>query len=179
LAERFYNMAIEFNKVSCIGHVSKHIADALTSLDPTSPASISCFIRQPLAGVQTSSAEFPAVLGSVLKQLRIKIETHPSLELLDRSVDWLLLYLSIVDIDPDIRTVIIATLSRIMGQYSTIIQTESGGSSDRVADLLQEFRVRGLEKLFLSGIAWSSKIWPLHPKLLALQGSTAALGDSY
>ncbi|MCJ1382248.1 U3 snoRNP protein [Xylographa soralifera] len=172
--ERFYNVAIEFNNISCIRQISNHIANALTSLDPASPASISCFIRQPLAGVQTSSSDFPAILGVVLKQLRIKIETHPSLEFLDRSVDWLLSYISGADIDPDIRTVIIATLSRVMGQYRTMIQTKGGGLSDRVADLLREFQARGLEKLFLSTLAWSSEVWPLHPGLLTLKDSAAS-----
>ncbi|MCJ1389008.1 U3 snoRNP protein [Xylographa bjoerkii] len=176
LGERFYNVAIGFN-IGCIGRVSKHIADTLKSLDPNCPASISCFLRQPLVGVQTSSSEFPTILGFVLKQLRIKVETHPSLELLDRSVDWLLFYISTADIDPDIRIVIVATLSRIMGQYSTIVQTNGGGSCDRVVDLLQEFQARGLEKLSFSTIAWSSKVWPLHPGLLALQGSLTSLGD--
>ncbi|MCJ1437162.1 U3 snoRNP protein [Xylographa pallens] len=175
--ERFYNVAIEFTSIGCVGEISKHIANALMSLDNASPASISCFIRQPLAGVQTSSPEFPAILGVVLKQLRIQIETHPSLELVDRSMDWLLSCISAGDIDPDIRTVIVATLSRIMGQYRTLILTKGGGSGDRVADLLQGFQARGLEKLFLSTLAWSSKVWPLHPGLLTLKASAASQGD--
>ena len=175
--ERFYDMAIEFNNISCIGQLSKHIANALIFLDPASPASINCSIRQPLAGVQISSSEFPAILGVVIKQLRIMIETHTSLEFLDRSMDWLLSYLSAGDIDPDIRTVMIATLSRCMGQYRTIIQTKGGGSSDRVADLLRQFQERGLEKLFLSALGWSSEVWPLHSGLLVLKGSRALEGD--
>ncbi|MCJ1400814.1 U3 snoRNP protein [Xylographa trunciseda] len=177
LGERFYNVAIGFNSVGCTAQICRHIADILTSLDPTSPASISCFIRKPLAGMQTSSTEFPAMLGLALKQLKIKMESHLSLELIDRSVDWLLTYMSAADIDPDIRTVIIATLSRIMSQYKTMVLTKGGGSSDRVADLLQEFQARGLEKLSFSIIVWSLKVWPLHPRLLALRGSVASLGD--
>ena len=173
LGERFYNVAIEFNSMSCIAEISKHIANTLMSLDHTSPASISCFIRQPLAGVQTSSPEFPAILSVILKQLRIQIEAHPSLELVDRSMDWLASCISAGDIDPDIRTVIVATLSRLMGQYRTMIQTKGGGSGDRAAHLLQGFQARGLEKLFLSTLAWSAEVWPLHPGLLTLKASVA------
>ncbi|MCJ1285038.1 U3 snoRNP protein [Xylographa opegraphella] len=175
--ERFYNMVIEFNSISCIGQISKHIVNSLMSLDSTSPASTNCFIRQPLAGVQTSSPEFPAILSVVLKQLSIKIEMHPSLDFLDRSMDWLLSYISIGDIDPDIRTVIIATLSRIMSRYRTVIETNNGGLSDRIVDLLRGFQSNGLEKLFLSTLAWSSEIWPLHPGLFALKDSMVNKGD--
>ena len=169
--EYFYNMVIGMDTIDCIGEISEHIARALMSLDSTSPASISCFIRQPLAGVHHASSEFPARLGSVLKQLKIELETRPSLELLNRSLDWLLVYLSIADLDQDIRVVIVSTLSRVMRQYSTTIQTKGGGSSDRVADLLQEFRARELHDLSFSTIAWSSKVWPSHPRLQALPHS--------
>ena len=174
LGERFFNVAIEFTNISCVGQISKHIAVALMSLDPASPAATSCFIRQPLVGVQTSSAEFPTKLGVVLKQLRIKIDTHPPLDLLDRSMDWLLSYITDEDMDPDIRTVIIATLNRIMGRYQTTIQTKGGGSCDRVIVLLRRFQAKGLEKLFISNLAWSFEIWPLHPGLLALKDTKAS-----
>lgn len=143
--ERFFNVLVGFSTISSLDKMSKHIADALILLDPTSPASISCDIRQPLIGIQPGSSEFPVVLGSVLKKMRIKLEAQTSLALYEKSVAWLLEYLDISDLDPDIRTAIVATVGRIMGLYKILIQRHGEVSAHRLAQVLEQFQVRGLE----------------------------------
>ncbi|MCJ1244581.1 U3 snoRNP protein [Trapelia coarctata] len=173
-AEQFFNLTTSFETLSCSSKISKHIADALSSLDPTSPSSISCSIRQPLIGIQHRSPEFPVALGSVLKRINLSIEAQLSVELYEKAVEWLTSYLILKDLDSDIRTVIAATLSRIMSSYKRIVERQGGGSGDRVAKLLEQLRRGGLESMVSSMLPWSMETWPPNPRLLALQGSSSA-----
>ena len=173
-AEQFFNLAVTYETLSCSSKISRHVADALSSLDPTSSSSISCSIRQPLTGIQPSSPAFPVALSSVLKRLSESIETLPSLELYEKAVEWLSPYLLLKDLDPDIRTVISATLNRIISSYKRIVERQGGGSSERVARLLEQLRHGGLENLVAAMLPWSVETWPGNLRLEALQGSSSS-----
>jgi len=173
-AEQFFNLTASFETLSCSSKISKHITDVLSSLNPTSPSSISCAIRQPLIGRQHGSLEFPVALGSVLKRINKSTEAQPSLELYEKFVEWLSSYLIRKDLDPDIRTVISATVNRIMNSYKRMVESQGGGSSDRVAKLLEQLRHGGLESLVSAMLPWSLQTWPPNSRLLALKGPSPA-----
>ena len=173
-AEQFFNLATSFESLSCSTKLSKHIADTLDSLDPTSISSISCSIRQPLIGIQHGSPEFPVALGSVLKRINKSLEAQPALEFYEKIIEWLSSYLMLKDLDADIRKVISATLTRIMTSYKRIAERQGGDSSDRVAQLLKQLRHCGLESLVSSLLPWCIQTWPTDSFLLALQGSSSA-----
>lgn len=173
-AEQIFNLAVTYETLSCSSKISRHIADALSSLDPTSFSSISCSIRQPLTGIQPASPAFPVALSSVLKRLSESMETQPSLELCEKAVEWLSPYLLLKDLDPDIRTVISATLNRIMSSYKRIVERQGGGSSERILRLLEQLRRGGLESLVSAMLPWSVETWPGTLRLEALQGSSSS-----
>lgn len=172
-AEQFFNLAVTYDTLSCSSKISGHVADALSSLDPTSLSSISCSIRQPLTGIQPKSPAFPVALSLVLKRLSESMETQPSLELYEKAVEWLSPYLLLKDLDPDIRTVISSTLNRIMSSYKRIVEGQGGGSSERFARLLEQLRRGGLESLVSAMLPWSVETWPGNLRLEALQGSSS------
>lgn len=171
-AEQFFNLAVTYETLSCSSKISRYVADALSSLNPTSPSSISCSIRQPLIGLQPESPAFPVALSSVLKRLSESMGTHSSLEVYEKAVEWLSPYLLLKDLDPDIRTVISATLNRIMSSYKTIAQRQGGGSSERFVRLIEQLRRAGLKNLVSVMLLWSVEIWPGNLRLKALQGSS-------
>lgn len=171
-AEQFFNLTATYSTLPSSPKISKHIADALNTIDPTSLPSISCSIRQPLIGLPHLAPEFPAALGSALKRSIKSTEAHSSLELHEKLAQWLSAYLGLKDLDPDVRTVISATVNRIMGSYKTLVEREGGSSSERVAKLLEQLRRGGLESLVSSMLQWSMERWPPTPRLLALQASS-------
>ena len=169
--ERFFVMTAEFKSLNCLNKITKHIADVLTILEPLSPVAISCSLRQPLVGIKPETPDFPATLGSVLKEVRTSFATKPSLDLHESVMKWLSPYLRLSNLDPDIRAAISATIGRIMTDYKVAVQTQGGSSGDRLADLVERFQQVGLDTLVLSTLKWSLELWPSYSRLAAIEKS--------
>ena len=170
---RYFDLTASFEMMSSSAKILQHISDTLSSLNSNSPTAISCRIRRLLIGIHHQSPEFPIVFGSVVKQLKTSIDSQPSIDLIEKVTDWLLPYLAHMDLDQDIRTVLLAIFANAIGQYRNAALIESGPSSDRLAGYLEALYAGGLDSSASPLLSWSLEKWPSNTRLLTLQGSTA------
>ena len=183
LGEGFFNMYAGFQDVPCLSRVLEHVADRLVSMAPKSPIALDCHIRQPLIGMKATASGFPVALSLTLDRLNCsldkvpsigdsKAQPYPRLSLLQRTIDWLLLYLALEGLDQDIHKVLMATLRRMAIQYQQGIRDKGGDRAEEVADYIEKFQSRGLYKLAASLISWSIHTWPSSTRLLTLKDAS-------
>ena len=141
VGEGFFQVIATFHGIPCAAQILQHMTSSLLNTAPSSPVALSCFIRQPLVGVEALSSRFPEAFGTVVDRLNSTMhdstifkstkEGSSSRSLLaERIMKWML---SIIadDLDFDIIRVIAVTLKKLWNQYQFDIEqaTESGGGS--------------------------------------------------
>ena len=170
---RCFDLTASFEMISSSAKILQHFSDTLNTLNSNSPTAISCRIRCPLIGVHHGSPEFPAILGSVVKQLKNSIDSLPSLNLIEKATDWLLPYLAHSDLDQDIRRVLLAILAHIVGQYRNIALIDTGASGDKLAGYIEGLQASGLNNSASPLLSWSLEKWPSNTRLLTLKRAIA------
>lgn len=107
VAEKFFDMFASFSKVSVLPRVIQHVLDSMAEPYPNAPASCSCYIRQPLIGVDINSATYPKALREALARLRGALETtSDKAQLAQRTTAWIEPVLESEDLDAGIRAVL-------------------------------------------------------------------------
>lgn len=90
VAEEFFNMFASFSQVSCLPKVLQHVLDSMTDTYPIDPSTCSCFVRQPIVGIDPLTAEFPMAFASSLDRLKEAKEMTSDRSQLSRKVAaWL------------------------------------------------------------------------------------------
>ncbi|KAL0465309.1 U3 small nucleolar RNA-associated protein 6 domain-containing protein [Neurospora intermedia] len=109
--EAFFDMFATFGHVSCQSKITQHVLSAMEESFPKSACTASCFIRQPLIGVDINTPEFPNALRESLARLRKAYaeQTEDKKALAGKIVDWASKILEIESLDPAIKTVLEAT----------------------------------------------------------------------
>lgn len=106
-AEQFFGMFAEFSTVSIQERIIQHVLDVMAELYPNSPATCSCSIRQPLIGIDVTSAAYPKALREALARLRSALDTTTDkAQLAQKTTAWIEPILSSADLDAGIRTVL-------------------------------------------------------------------------
>jgi U3 small nucleolar RNA-associated protein 6 len=106
-AEAFFDVFASFPKVSCQPKLVQHVLDVMMAEYPTHPATCSCYVRQPLIGVEYNTAEFPKALREALARLRSMSEsTKDKSALRTKTSAWIDPLLAFDDLDAGIRTVL-------------------------------------------------------------------------
>ena len=179
LAEEIFDMAAEFDGVPCVSKIRHHIVDALLAKAPTSPAALTCFIREPVIGVEILSADFPRALNTALDRLRTVLQdtlpiprssetTRLRIILSNRIVDWILPYLDVQALDQDIRRVLVATLKKLIGQYRITFQQVPSNGNTELAELATKLLDKGLGELAKPLVASGMQMSPNDSHLLSL-----------
>lgn len=105
--EAFFDMFAEFTTVSAQPAIIQHVLDAMVDDFPKHPSTCSCVIRQPLIGVDASTAEFPRALREVLARIKTHMETTADKgKLVAKTVAWMEPILAREDLHDGIRTVL-------------------------------------------------------------------------
>lgn len=113
-AEDFFDMFAAFTQVRCLPKILQHVLDSMTELYPTDACTCSCYIKQPLAAIEPSSAEFPAALGSALDRLKEAMaKVKDKGDLSKKTKAWIEPILAIEELDPGIQTVLRHTLRKL------------------------------------------------------------------
>lgn len=171
IGEQMFDMISEFENVPCTSGILLYIMDFLLTEAPTSSATLSCFIRQPVICVGVLSADFPGALIVALDRLKIALDTtipftgtpttsRPRSALASTIMDWILSFLGTEDLDLDIRKVLLATLKRVWIQYQIDIQQGLWDSAFELFNIIEKLRVRGFEGLAEQGLALGTRLWP-------------------
>lgn len=106
-AEAFFDVFASFPKVSCQPKLVQHVLDTMMAEYPTHLATCSCYVRQPLIGVEYNTPEFPKALRDALARLRSMLEsTKDKSALAARTLAWIDPLLGFEDLDTGIRTVL-------------------------------------------------------------------------
>ncbi|KAK0724472.1 U3 small nucleolar RNA-associated protein 6-domain-containing protein [Lasiosphaeris hirsuta] len=117
-AEIFFDMFSQFLQVSSQEKIIDHVLGAMEEFS-THPSTCNCKIRQPLAGVEPQSVEFPRALRDSLNRLRAAMETTDNKKVLaQKTIAWVEPILKVENLDAGIRTVLEHT-KRSMGELSS------------------------------------------------------------
>lgn len=179
VGENFFDMIAEFREVPHTVKILQHISSSLLNTGPSSPAALSCFIRQPLVGVGASSPQFPGALGMVMDRLQATMQDSatfrgskedPSLRslLASKIMKWMLSF-TLDDLDPDIIKVIAVTLKKLWNRYLLDIEQAAESRSGPFADIFTRFQEKGFADLVDSSKTLALHLWPHDPKIQSLQ----------
>ncbi|CAN8105367.1 unnamed protein product [Discula destructiva] len=72
--EAFFDMFAKFTKLSAQSSIIQHVLDIMSEDFSKHPSTCSCVIRQPLIGVDITTAEFPRALREVLLRIKAQME---------------------------------------------------------------------------------------------------------
>lgn len=113
--EVFFDMFAEFPRVSAQSTILQHVLDAMVESYPAHPSTCSCLIRQPLIGVDTTTAAFPRALREVLARIKAQNEkTEDKGALASKTIAWIDPILANTELDSGVRMVLAHT-KRKMG----------------------------------------------------------------
>ena len=105
-AEAFFDMFAEFSQVRSLTKILQHVLDAMMELYEKDAETWNCYLRQPLVGLEPSSAAFAAALGTSLDRLKDAFETKDKAKLEKKMKVWINSLLELKDLDPGVRTVL-------------------------------------------------------------------------
>lgn len=178
----FFDMVAEFFDIPCTDKILQHLMDTLQSLAPESPETLIRWIRQPALGADATSAGFPSIFGLCLDRMNTSfkiLDLHPARPrgiLGQRVTEWMLPYLSVEYLDPNVRKVVVMTLRKVWSQCLADIERDPPGMAADVASLLDKLDAEGLHKSSDPARTWALQKWSSESKLF-LQGpeKTSAL----
>ena len=170
----FFDMVLEFSEVPHARIILSHVANKLHEIKPRSPFALIRWIQQPVSGINTTSADFPASLGTSLKRVKTasrslkfssgEMTNAQSRRILDQLVlTWILSFVD-GDLDPDIRKALLMTFENIWSQYQADVEHQPSESMPHVANMLDQVRthVPGLAE---KTTPWALRVWPHEHKL--------------
>ena len=169
LGEQFFDMVAQFDGLPCLSKILQHVADRLINLDKNGSASWSCYARQPIVGIKATSSSFPKALGTTLSRLKSGAENSNPVEFTPNAIGWLVPYLNETDLDPDIRKVLVATISKIITQYRNAVTGQGVASGSEFASMLKNVGSRGMSFIVTKHLPWALEVWPANRGLLAIQ----------
>lgn len=105
--EIFFNMFAEFSSVSAQSTIIQHVLDAMVAEYPAHPSTCSCVIRQPLIGVDATTAALPRALRDVLARIKTQTDkTEDKGALASKTIAWINPILANKELDSGVRTVL-------------------------------------------------------------------------
>jgi U3 small nucleolar RNA-associated protein 6 len=113
-AEDFFDMFASFAQVRCLPRILQHILDSMMESYPGDLCTCSCYIRQPVLRIESTSPEFPRAIGSTLDRLKQMMAiTKDKVELSKKIKACLSRILSLDELDPGIQTVLRHTIRKL------------------------------------------------------------------
>lgn len=112
--EVFFDMFAGFTNVSAQSMILQHVLDTMVEAYPTHPSTCSCLIRQPLIGVDATTAAFPRALREVLARVKAQTEkTEDKATLAAKTIAWVNPILANKELDSGVRTVLEHTKGKL------------------------------------------------------------------
>lgn len=179
VGEDFFDMIAQFHEAPHAAKILQHITSSLLNTAASSPAALSCFIRQPLVGVGALSPRFPGALRTVMDRLNSTMQestiftgskeglTSRSL-LAQRIMTWMLSFIS-DGLDPDITKVIAVALKKLWNQYRLDIEQAAGNNSGPFADIFTDLQEKGFADMVNPSKTLALRLWPHDAKIQSLR----------
>lgn len=113
-AKQFFDMFAAFSNVHCQAKVVNHVVNSMMEQYKREPAALSCYIRQPIVGVDVQSDKFASVLATVLERVNTSIqETKDRKALAEQVRTWAAPILALQDLDSGVQTFLAIMLNKI------------------------------------------------------------------
>ncbi len=113
-AEDFFDMFASFTQVRCLPKILQHVLDSMMESYPGDSCTCSCYIRQPVLGIEQTSPDFPTAVGSTLDRLKEMLATaKDKVELSKKIKEWLERILKLEEVDPGIEIVLRHTIRKM------------------------------------------------------------------
>jgi len=113
-AEDFFDMFACFTQVRCLSKILQHVLDSMIEAYPRDACTCSCYVRQPVLGIEPESPEFPPAIGTALDRLKETMATvKDKAELSKKMNTWFERILSLEELDPGIETVVKHTMRKL------------------------------------------------------------------
>jgi U3 small nucleolar RNA-associated protein 6 len=113
-AEYFFDMFAAFTQVRCLPKILQHVLDSMKDSYPQDPCTCSCYLKQPVLGIEPTSPEFPLAIRSTLDRLKVAMATVKDKgELSKKTKAWFERILCLEELDPGIQTVIRYTIKQL------------------------------------------------------------------
>ena len=113
-AEDFFDMFASFTQVRCLPKILQHVLNSMMESYPGDSCTCSCYIRQPVLGIDPMSPEFPMAIGPTLDRLKEVMATAKSKTELSKKIKvWLERILGLDELDPGIQTVLRHTIRKL------------------------------------------------------------------
>lgn len=180
IGEEIFDMVAGFQGVPCVHKIRHHIVDVLLAKAPLDPVALTCFIREPVIGIEVLSVAFPGALSTALDRLRTTLQetlpflgssitAGPRIVLSSRIVNWILPFLDVQDLDQDIRKVLMATLKKLLGQDGASFHQLPGSNDNEIAKLATKLLDKGFKDIAKPLLASGLHISPSDPRSSSLQ----------
>ncbi|CAF9920261.1 MAG: U3 snoRNP protein [Heterodermia speciosa] len=180
LGKELFDTVASFRGVPCVAKILRHIVQGLQSTTPSSPATMSCFFKEPTLSDGPVSAGFPAALRSSLDRLKISVETlsaSSNLESTARSrsilarevINWILDLHTHDVLDQDVTKVLLAILKKTWNQFIIDLEMSPGINAHEFSEVLETLQKKEFKGLAASGVIVGLRLWPEHTHLLAIQ----------
>ena len=113
-AGKFFDMFAAFTQVRSLPKILQHVLDSMTESYPTDPCTCTCYVRQPLGGLNPNSPKFPGALAIALDRLKESLEkTKDRKELARQTGSWIEPILKVEELDPGIEAVLKHTVRKL------------------------------------------------------------------
>lgn len=114
-AEEFFNMFAAFSNVHCQAKIVQHVMNKMMEQFGKDAATLSCYIKQPVIGIDATTAMFPVALTAVLERANTSIQETKDRPLLAKKViAWMAPILEIDDLDPGVQTVVKVIIKKLV-----------------------------------------------------------------
>ncbi|KAK4697384.1 U3 small nucleolar RNA-associated protein 6, partial [Lecanoromycetidae sp. Uapishka_2] len=171
ICREFFDMVAEFVDLPCTDTILQHIMNRMQALAPQQPETLIRWIQQPILGVKATSAGFPTMLEVCLDRINASFKRLGPDSVQDRGIlgqqviEWMLPYLGVEDLDPDIRKVIIMTLRKLWSQFQADTEQTPLGRAAEVAGLLEKFDAQEFHRITEPARVWALSKWPGESRL--------------
>ena len=184
VGEEFFDTIAQFHEVPHTAKILQHITSSLLKTASSSPAALSCFIRQPLISIDALSPRFPGALEMVIDRLNstmqestifrgLKENLSSRSQFCQKIMKWMLSFIS-DSLDPDITKAIAVTIKRLWNQYRLDIEQAAGSNSGPFADIFIGLQEKGFAEMVNPSKTLAMRLWPHDPKIQSLQSRVSA-----
>ncbi|KAF2685589.1 hypothetical protein K458DRAFT_299664 [Lentithecium fluviatile CBS 122367] len=172
LAEKFFDMFAEFDRVPCIKRILQHVLEHLQQTSPEAVETVTCNLRLQLFSLHPSSEDFPTALGNALELLGAAIGQRPSYkapisEVAVRQMLSLLFSDGTEDMDP----VILKVLNSRLRKYARLLDEASGGDGAAIVELAKSLQHEGKKSDARVLVRTGLKQWGANEELQQLHSS--------
>lgn len=138
LAERFFDLFAEFDRLPCLERILQHVLEYLKQTFPQTASTTVCELRMQLFGLLPTSPDFPPALRSALGILDSTIDQNPDMKgrLAEVAIRQILPLLRVVEETDEValKKVLLSSLRK----YSRLLEeSRAGVNGDAIAELVQ------------------------------------------